>query len=129
MERTKLWPCPLDEKNLCTDWIEELFEDNGTLRTPNDGHNGVNQFVAFVEKRLCCITWEHGSNQLSFNVLPDHFGAFYADECATKAIEFMKSKVAEIESCDNGSGNKISVQYNIEQNDRIDFFFYWDNCD
>jgi hypothetical protein len=129
MERTKLWPCPLDEKNLCTDWIEELFEDNGILRTPNDGHNGVNQFVAFVEKRLCCITWEHGKNQLSFNVLPDHFGAFYADECATKAIEFMKAKVAEIESSDNGSGNKISVQYNIEQNYRIDFFFYWDNCD
>ena len=124
MEKTTLWPCPLDEKNLCTDWIEEIFESDGFLYTPNHGHNGVNQFIAFFEKRLVVVTWNFGSNQLTFCVLPDHFGAFYADEQAAKAIDEFKKRVSEVEQCDNGSDSRVYVQY-YEDNNRIDFFFYW----
>ena len=128
MEKTKLWPCPLDEKNLMTDWIEEIFEDDGFLYTPNHGRNGVNQFIAFFEQRLVGVTWTFGTNQLTFNVLPDHFGAFYPEEKRSQAIEKFKEKVSEIEQCNNGSDSRIFVQYN-ETSDRVDFFFYWDNCD
>lgn len=128
MEKTTLWPCPLDEKNLMTDWIEEIFEDKGLLHTPNHGHKGVNQFIAFFETRLVCVTWTFGTNQLTFNVLPDHFGAFYPEEKKSQAIEKFKEKVGEVERCDNGSGSRIFIQYN-ETNERVDFFFYWDNCD
>lgn len=127
MEKTKLWPCPLDEKNLITDWIKEIFEDDGFLYTPNNGHNGVNQFIAFFEKRLVSVTWAFGSNQLSFCVLPDHFGIFYANEQVSKAIEEFKKRVGAVEQCDNGSDSRVHVKYN-EVNNRVDFFFYWDNC-
>ena len=70
MEKTNLWPRPLDEKNLTTDWIEEMFDCGGWMPTPYC-KNGNNQYLTYIGETLVKVSWEFGKNQLAFIVIPD----------------------------------------------------------
>lgn len=50
MEKTKLIPAPLDEKNVTTDWIEEMFDDQSALY----GKNGM---LGFVDGAAVLASW------------------------------------------------------------------------
>lgn len=124
MERTNLWPCPLDEKNLCTDWIEERFGESGFMETP-DCKDGRYSYLAFVKSILIEVSWRFGSNQLTFSVIPRVKGSEkFLTEQLMRAFAEIKKIVGEVEECDNGGDSKIAVQY-FEEKDRIDFFFFW----
>lgn len=133
MERTNLWPRPLDEKNLTTDWIEETFGDSGWMPTPYC-KNRTYQYLTYIGEALVGVSWRFGENQLTFVVIPDIKGSEeYLAEKAKKAIEEIKQKIAAFERNENyyseeDGRDKLYTQYN-ETNDRIDFFFYWDSKD
>lgn len=126
MEKTNLWPCPLDQKNICAyDWMEEEFGNNW-MATP-DCKNGKDDYLTFVDDILVELFWRFGTNQLSFLILHRVSGCeTFMNEQRKKVFDKIKAIVSKIENWDNDS--KIVVRYN-EDGDRIDFFFYYDNVD
>lgn len=132
MEKTNLWPRPLDEKNLTTDWIEEMFEDGGWMQTPHCV-NCHKQFLTYIGETLVKVSWEFGHNQLAFIVIPDIEGCDdYLKEKADKAITELKRRMLKFESDENeflSADEARSVVRYKEGKSRIDFFFYWENVD
>ena len=130
MEKTNLWPCPLDEKNLTTDWIDETFSDGGWMETPQSKNSGFYQYLTFVSEVLVKITWKFGENQLIFQVIHiDKASEDYLEKESDKAIAEIIKLVEYFENTTNeyaDNENKIAVRYN-QSKDRIDFFFYWNN--
>lgn len=129
MEKTRLWPCPLDEKNLCTDWIEEMFGDGGWMETPAC-QNGTYVYLTYVGEVLVKVMWRFGNNQLSFIVIHDEqVSAEYLEKRAKKAIDVVIGKMSDMEKDNNDlqdECSQIAVRYNEDKN-RVDFFFYWDH--
>lgn len=129
MEKTRLWPCPLDEKNLCTDWIEEMFGDGGWMETPAS-QNGTYVYLTYVDEVLVKVMWRFGNNQLSFIVIHDEqASAEYLEKRAKKAIDVVIGKMSDMEKDNNDlqdECSQIAVRYNEDKN-RVDFFFYWDH--
>ena len=132
MEKTNLWPRPLDEKNLTTDWIEEMFDCGGWMPTPYC-KNGNNQYLTYIGETLVKVSWEFGKNQLAFIVIPDIEGCDdYLKEKADKAITELKRRMLKFESDENeflSADEARSVVRYKEGKSRIDFFFYWENVD
>lgn len=60
MAKTRLIPAPLDEKNVTTDWIEELFDDQSALY-------GKNKMLGFMAGAAVQASWE--GNVLTWKVL------------------------------------------------------------
>lgn len=120
MEKTNLWPCPLDEKNLTTDWISEMLGDDKWMPTPQR-EKGLNEYLAFVKNTLVLVSWRFGSNQLTIIPQPTPWDLFIRerDDVYGYLIEAIDESL---------SYDKIKVLYH-EDSDRIDFFFYWDNND
>lgn len=61
--KEKLIPAPLDEKNVTTDWIDDIFDDSRCIQ------NGSGTYTGFVEDSVCSclvgrhtIIWEINSN-------------------------------------------------------------------
>lgn len=132
MEKTNLWPRPLDEKNLTTDWIEEMFDCGGWMPTPYC-KNRNNQYLTYIGETLVKVSWEFGNNQLTFIVIPDIEGCeSYLKEKADKAIAELKRRMQKLESDENEflaeDEQHTAIQYN-ELANRIDFFFYWESKD
>lgn len=132
MEKTNLWPRPLDEKNLTTDWIEEMFDCGGWMPTPYC-KNGNNQYLTYIGETLVKVSWEFGNNQLTFIVIQDIEGCeSYLKEKADKAIAELKRRMQKFESDENEflaeDEQHTAIQYN-ELANRIDFFFYWESKD
>ena len=132
MEKTNLWPRPLDEKNMTTDWIEEVFGEKGWMETPFS-RNGQYQFLTYICDTLIKVTWNFGENQLCFIVLVDIEGCEeYLREKAEKALGEIKKRMQKLEADENefpdADGRLSCIRYN-ETKDRIDFFFYWDYKD
>lgn len=127
MEKTNLWPCPLDEKNLCTDWIDESFEAGGWMPTP-ECKGAVNSYLTFVEGEIVKVCWEFGDNQLHFRVIHSTVANDeYFAKVDAKVISKIKEIIADVESTTNSynGDNRIKVMYN-EGKQEIDFFFYWE---
>lgn len=129
MEKTNLWPRPLDEKNLTTDWIEEMFESGGWMPTPYC-KNGTYQYLTYIGETLVKVSWKFGENQLSFIVLVDIEGCDkYLNEKAKTAIDKIISMIESWEKEVNEYASEscedmLTIRYNEEKN-RIDLFFYW----
>lgn len=60
----KLIPAPIDNKNVTTDWIEEIFDNFG------DCISSGNKFTGFVKDSVCCC--EHINNHLFWHI-PQNF--------------------------------------------------------
>jgi len=60
MEKKKLIPAPFDEKNITTDWIEELFDDQSALY-------GKHKMLGFMAGAAVLASWS--GNCLTWNVL------------------------------------------------------------
>jgi len=132
MEKTNLWPRPLDDKNLTTEWIEEMFDCGGWMPTPYC-KNKNNQYLTYIGETLVKVSWEFGKNQLAFIVIPDIEGCeSYLKEKADKAIAELKRRMQKFESDENEflaeDEQHTAIQYN-ELANRIDFFFYWESKD
>jgi hypothetical protein len=132
MEKTNLWPRPLDDKNLTTEWIEEMFDCGGWMPTPYC-KNRNNQYLTYIGETLVKVSWEFGKNQLAFIVVPDIEGCeSYLKEKADKAIAELKRRMQKFESDENEflaeDEQHTAIQYN-ELANRIDFFFYWESKD
>lgn len=132
MEKTNLWPRPLDDKNLTTEWIEEMFDCGGWMPTPYC-KNRNNQYLTYIGETLVKVSWEFGKNQLAFIVIPDIEGCeSYLKEKADKAIAELKRRMQKFESDENEflaeDEQHTAIQYN-ELANRIDFFFYWESKD
>ncbi len=127
MEKTNLWPAPLDDKNLMDDWITDELQNHGSLETPNN-KSGLNQFLTFICDILVCVTWRFGENHLRFVIMPDLFGAHYPEEKRNKAKEYIMNFVGGLEDCTDGGCQRIVVKY-TEDKESLDFFFYWANIE
>lgn len=59
--------CPFDQKNMCTDWIdEELFSDGCSIRI-----NGrVHEYVGHISSVPCVAKISMGSNMMSISIMP-----------------------------------------------------------
>lgn len=77
---TKLIPAPIDEKNVCTDWIEEVFDN---LRHVESGK----QAVGFVNDAPVYVSWYE--NQMTFLVVEHHINRYEEtrDEIAKRLKE------------------------------------------
>lgn len=60
MAKEKLIPAPLDEKNVTTDWIEELFDDQSALY-------GKDKMLGFMNGAAVQASWS--GNLLRWSVL------------------------------------------------------------
>ena len=60
MAEKKLIPAPLDEKNVTTDWIEEMFDDQSALY-------GKNKMLGFMAGAAMQASWS--GNMLKWKVL------------------------------------------------------------
>ena len=68
MAKEKLIPAPLDEKNVTTDWIEELFDDQSVIY-------GKNKKIGFMANAAMQASWS--GNMLVWQVLDgDAYRAF-----------------------------------------------------
>lgn len=128
MEKTNLWPRPLDEKNLTTDWIEEMFSEGGWMATPQSKNRNY-QYLTYIGETLVKVCWSFGDNHLAFIVIPDIQGCeSYLNEKADKAFEELKKRMDKFERDENeysSIGEHLSaIRYNEAKN-RIDFFFFW----
>ena len=128
MEQTNLWPRPIDEKNMSTEWIEDTFGQDGWLEDPDTGQDGYFSYITFIKKVLVRVSWKSGDNHLWFVVIDD------TDASETilalrraKAINEIKRLMQQAEDSENenrAEGEKCNCWFN-EREDRIDFFFYF----
>ncbi len=69
----KLIPAPLDEKNVTTDWIEELFDDQNAI-------HGRHKMLGFMNSAVMLVTWH--DNVLTWKVIDGDANA--AIKCLTE---------------------------------------------
>lgn len=92
-EKKKLTPAPLDEKNVTTEWIETMFDDQSALY-------GKNKMLGFMAGAAMQASW--AGNMLVWQVLDgDAYKAFvrlierykeqYPDEKSPFIVERQKS--------------------------------------
>ena len=130
MEQTRLWPRPLDEKNLTTDWIEETFGDKGWMRAPYSEETLWYTYFGFLRSVLVKVVWEFGINQLSVIVCHDIDGSKeYIAERAKEAISEAIERMERFEKNENeyisDDEHRCAIRYSLSDN-RVDFFFYWE---
>ena len=132
MKQTNLWPRPLNEKDLTTDWIEETFGENGWMPTPQE-FVANHSYLCYVKDVLVKVDWTFNVNQLTFRVIHTQPASdnFLAEE-SNRAINEIIRQMEIFESNENeyvGEGDSpSSILYN-RVGDRIDFFFFWKNPD
>ena len=102
-EKEKLVPAPLDEKNVTTDWIEELFDDQSALY-------GSHKMIGFMAGAAMQAEWY--GNVLKWKVLD---GDGYV--AIKRLIERYKERYPEKES-------PFIVKYQI-YSDAYVMKFYW----
>lgn len=82
MEKKKLIPAPLDEKNVTTDWIEELFDDQSALY-------GKDKMLGFMAGAAVEASWSgnvlhwkvlDGDGEAAIGRLRQRYGERYPDE-------------------------------------------------
>lgn len=64
MRTDNLIPAPVDDKNVSTDWMEEIFDDcAGVLLN--------HTYVGVIAERLVTARWD--GNTITWQVIPDNF--------------------------------------------------------
>lgn len=84
MANEKLIPAPLDEKNMTTDWIEELFDDQSALY-------GKHKMAGFMAGALMQAWWNN--NMLIWKVFDGDY-----NEAIKRLLERYKERYPEEES-------------------------------
>lgn len=95
----KLIPAPIDEKNVTSDWIEEIFDDN------NYTYDGRNMYVGFVMGSVCCCMYH--KNRIFWQIVQDF---------AKKALESYNELLRRLREHDEPP---IVVKYDTSLYDRL----------
>ena len=56
---------PIDNKNVCEDFIYEVFDNYNYLQTPKHNNN-VGNILGYYEGNLLEVRWSFGSNKICF---------------------------------------------------------------
>lgn len=84
METRRLIPAPVDDKNITTDWIEEVFDDQSALRSKH----GFMGFIADVGV-VCYIN----GNKLQWMLI--HGGYHDSENDRRKALDTLYKRLQE----------------------------------
>lgn len=102
---------PIDEKNVCSDWIEDVFDEYSTIHTEK---RGKNTFVGFVSDCVCICSYSFGNNTLKWQIIADR------KEDAESAIKTLSERLREY-----GKENEtLQTEYTTEGNTLYQSFFF-----
>lgn len=108
-------PCPINEKDLCSDVLfDDLFDDNAYCC---DGH-GV--LIGFIQRHVVKMTYRYGSNVVHFEVL-DHPLSWDIKSRISQWLEIIRTGVNENSLDANTKLNTISLYFNEERSGNIIF--------
>ena len=89
---------PIDEKNVCTDWIEQIFDDCNVVCTTK---HHMNKVCGFVDGVLVECVYQSGHNEMNWYVYglqPDQ----------NSAISKLKTRLLEFEDNDSDLYSEIA---------------------
>lgn len=102
---------PIDGKNVCSDWIEDVFDEYTTIHTEK---RGKNTFLGFVSGCVCICSYTFGNNTLKWQIIADR------KEDAEIAIKTLFNKLQEYEK----ESETIQTEYTTEGNTLYQSFFF-----
>ena len=116
MDNKNLIPAPIDDKNITTDWIEEIFDDQSALRSKH----GFMGFIAGVGV-VCYIK----GNKLQWMLI--HGGYYESEGDMRKALDTLYKRLQEKDK-DNEEYDITTEYYRIGLIG-LNQSFYWNNND
>lgn len=116
MDYKNLIPAPIDDKNITTDWIEEIFDDQSALRSKH----GFMGFIAGVGV-VCYIK----GNKLQWMLI--HGGYYESENDRRKALDTLYKRLQEKDK-DNEEYDITTEYYRIGLIG-LSQSFYWSNND
>ena len=114
MDYKNLIPAPIDDKNITTDWIEEIFDDQSALRSKH----GFMGFIAGVGV-VCYIK----GNKLQWMLI--HGGYYESESDRCKALDTLYKRLQEKDK-DNEEYDITTEYYRIGLVG-LSQSFYWNN--
>jgi hypothetical protein len=105
----KTIPAPIDEKNVCTDWIEEIFDYQSCLRYKK-------RAVGFVDEEPVIASWEGNLLTWKFPVMRDFENSI--------SLAYLKEKLERYSEYNP----ELVEHYNVV-GDTLEQRFYWRNED
>lgn len=113
-------PCPINEKDLCSDVLfDDLFDDNAYCC---DGH-GV--LIGFVHRHVVKMSYIYGSNVVRFKVL-DHPLSSDIKSRISQWLEIVRTGVNENSLDANTKLNTIAMYFNDIRSGNIIFEYNTD---
>ena len=91
---------PIDEKNICTDWIFDDLLRGNYLETPvNKGK--VHDIIGYFNDRLIEVKWVDGDNRICFSFIDTPENHKREDD-VSKLLEYLKRSESESDTvfCD-----------------------------
>ena len=102
---------PIDEKNVCSDWIEDVFDEYTTIHAEK---RGKNTFVGFVSDCVCICSYSFGNNTLKWQIVADR------KEDAERAIKTLFNRLQDYDK----EGEPLQTEYTTEDNTLYQSFFF-----
>ena len=106
MRTDNLIPAPVDDKNVSTDWIEDIFDDCAGVLL-------YHTYVGVIAERLVTVQWD--SNTITWQVIPND-GLNFGD-----AYFLLNERLTKYDNDDE----RLLVEYDRSRPATIIQRFYW----
>lgn len=102
---------PIDEKNVCSDWVSDVFDECTTVHTEK---RGKNTFVGFVSDCVCICSYSFGNNTLKWQIIADR------KEDTESAIKTLSNRLQEYDK----ENETLQTEYTTEGNTLYQSFYF-----